>query len=498
MTIRVYARAPGQAIEEITDALDVTTLEVTENAEEGSVAISRVTLDDPDMVITMRGHRDFWILEDEIYGEENGLFRGYTADRTYSRGKHPLGREVQVAVADANTVWQRRVMVGADCKRPAETDVQRMQWLVTTAEAGLIHDETTYLATGSPVNMDACDYRGQMMASVADDCGQASGKNWWLSHDFVNGDGYFIWYGHQALEAYDSALRLSNLLDEIDDVTTFAISDDTTLQRDPSRVFAGVYLPYDGGAVYRQLEATAEAFARRDAVMPSANVKTNAKAVTRALRYLADLDEETDRITTTVILPAALVNGIRPGMRVQFKATHFEAYPTEFRWVRVLSRTVAYWAPGQYKVTLVLDGPGEAAVEPEPPIVGCGIDESDAFVCIAPTYSAGGPYTSIESGPTFTLQTGQVYRLLVEIDSIVRAAPRCMEAVQANIGSLEPVYYWSINPGITVYDFAMGVTYAGPWATWNGPETVGYVHTFIYGSGGPASAAWHLWVECGA
>lgn len=353
MTLRFYFRNEDGDIEELTDAVDVTTFELSEYAEEGSVAMSTVTLDDPDSSIVIGGHRLFYVVEDEIEYGETRIFCGYTADRTYQRGIYELGRQIRLTVTDGNIVWGRRVMVGADCKRPAETDVARMQWLLTTAESGLIGDDT-YLSTGSPVEMDAADYRGQMMQSVADDCAQASGKNWGVTHLFDTGDGFAIWYGNDGLTTYVSGMRLSNVAADIDDLTTFAISEDTTLTRDPSRVYSGVYLPYDGGAVYRQDPDTAAAFAKRDSTMPSLNVKSRTKASARAYRYLADLNTEDDRIETTIYVRADQVNAIRPFHRVQFRASHLPSYDAGYTWCRVLRRTVAYWVPGWYKVTMTL------------------------------------------------------------------------------------------------------------------------------------------------
>jgi hypothetical protein len=494
MTLRIKVRGPEGEMVEITDALDVTTLSVTENAEEGSVAISTITLDDPDMELEMLGHRSIEIFEDEIYGEENSIYRGYVADRTYARGRHPLGRELVISASDPNTVWQRRVMVGADCKRPAETDVARMQWLITTSEAGMIDDDT-YLSTDDPVNMDACDYRGQMMGSVADDCAQASGKNWYVTHDWVNGEGFQIWYGHQSLEVYDSPLRLSNVESEIDDLVTFAISDDTTLNRDPSRVFSGVYVPYDPGAVYRSDADTVTAFARRDVVMPSLNVKSKTKAIARAVRYLADLDEETDRITTAVILPAAQVNDIRPGMRVLFRATHFPTYEADYRWLRVLSRTVAYWVPGQYRLSLVLDGPGTLDIVPP---VSCGIDEVDAF---AATYNNGDPDSSATTGPTLSLVSGKAYRLVAEVDYVVRPRIEAISTLEVSLnrypsgnGSFSPS---PSNPWLFQTYPAQGQTYYSDWYTYTGGASTAWIETHVGSVWSPGQACdFHVWVEC--
>lgn len=502
MTLRLYARDAAGDMVEIPDALDVTTLSVTEAAEEGACPISTIVLDDIDGTVSaaLIHHKSIEIYEDEVYAGESAIFRGYIGDLSYARGQFPLARQITVSASDPNTVWQRRVMAGADCNRPAETDVARMQWLITTSEAGLIEDDT-YLSTDSPVNMDKCDYRGQMMGSVADDCAQASGKNWWVTHDYATGGGFQIWYGQQSLEVYDSDLSLSNILSDIDNVSCFAISEDTTLSSDPSRIYSGVYLPYDGGAIYRTDTATKDAYARRDVVMPSANVKSRTKAIARAVRYLEDLDEPTHRITTSVILPATIVNGIRPGMRVQLRASHLPSYDT-WRWLRVLSRTVAYWAPGQYELTLVLDGPGEVAGTPDEPVVGCGIPEGQAFHNYTANPYEPGPYNSYETGPTFDLDNG-VYRLVIRVNTITRAKPRCFRQIWAALRTTAVIhtdYELTPNPGTWWFyavDF-IATTYYSDWFTVSDMTStfIAWIDTTLGGSGGPASCDWDIWVEC--
>jgi hypothetical protein len=138
---------------------------------------------------------------------------------------------------------------------------------------------------------------------------------------------------------------------------------DTKLRRDPSRVYSGVYLTYEGGAVYRHEEATATAFAHRDFVAPSENVKSASKATTRAIRYLGDLDEQDETITTSVELPAAKATQLRAGMRVPFKATHLPGYETDSAWCRVLSVSITPVAAGErYRLTLELAPTGDVVL----------------------------------------------------------------------------------------------------------------------------------------
>ena len=349
MTARHFYKDVDGTTTELTAYVQRIGYQVAENAEEGSAGMTTVILEDPASALDISGHRRYWITEDDSTGTDKVIFYGFTAEQKISRGAkgehyEPLARVWSISLVDANAFWLRRVMVGSDCKRPAKTDVARMQWLFGTSEASIFGDVTTYVSTASPTNMDKVDYRGQMLSQVVDDCAQQSGKNWWAG---VMWDGaayqFTAWYGRDSLSAYTSPLSLSNAPEDLVEADLFdgssliwPISDDSELTRDPSRVYSGVYIEYEGGALYRHSAATAAAFCRRDFVAPSLNVKTKAKASARAARYLADLDEQDERITTTVILPKAIASQMRSGMRVPYRATHQPGYES-YRYCRILS-----------------------------------------------------------------------------------------------------------------------------------------------------------------
>jgi hypothetical protein len=341
---------------DVTDYFRLYTLDVAMNAEEGSVAQSTVFAHDPDGDIDITGHRRFRIVEDTATGSNTTIWVGYTAARRYRRGdstRTGISRDVDIDIVDVNSILPRRIFDKARANRPAETDVARIQWLLTVEESQLIDDDL-YFNTASPVAMDAVDYRGQTVDNLLNDCSQQSGKNYfvWYNDDTNQ---YSLFYDFASGSNYTSPIRLTNVLSEVDNVFTFAISQDTQLQRSPDRVFSGAYLQYDGGAIYTQLESTADDFARRDANMPAENVKTATKAKARAGRYLASISTEEDVITTTVQLPAAKVNFLMQGMRVRFKATHLPGY-TESTYVRALTRSVSQVSEEYYDVKLELAG----------------------------------------------------------------------------------------------------------------------------------------------
>ena len=366
MSLTHYFRGDDGVVVEITDNVRLYTFETTMQAEEGSVGTSEVPVDDPSSELTIGGHRLFYSLEDAATGSNTVTYVGYTADRNVTRGpyKTDVGREWRVNLVDVNSVLSRRILTGSTANRPAETDVARIQWLAGTEEADIIDDFSMVDTTGA-VMMDAVDYRGQRPDDVLNDCSQQSGKNYFLTNVGTFAGNFWLFYRQASDETYSSPLRLSNSLADVDDAWTFAISEDTKLNRDPSRVYSGIHLPYDGGTVYVTSAATANTFALkgRDASMPAENVKSLARATARANRYLADLDTEEDRITTSYRVPAAKVNFLREGMRVQFKATHLPGYDS-FVWLRCLTRTVKQDSEESYWVTVELSTSDPAPAAP--------------------------------------------------------------------------------------------------------------------------------------
>ena len=374
MALRVFYEASGTAtdpFEDITDRVRLYTLDATIKAEEGSVALSTIPVDDPDGDYDIVGWRRISAYEDTATGSNTLVGVWWVADRKVTRGPYLTGsgRLWTVSLADMNSVLSHRVLHNPDANRSAETDTARLNWLLGTLGTPGI-PTTEYVNSSGGVSMDAVDYRGQTRIDVINDCAQQSGKNFFVyvkdggSH-LSPAWGLGLWYDHAYSTAYSSIVRLTNVAAEVDGVTTFAIGDDTELIRDPSRVYSGAYVRYDGGTVYQESIATSNAFTRRDAIVPADNVKSSAKATARANRYLLDMNSEEDRITTSFYAPASRLNLVREGMRVQLKATHLPGYGTTYSWLRVLRRSITQVAEeqptdSQYLVTLELASNGPA------------------------------------------------------------------------------------------------------------------------------------------
>jgi hypothetical protein len=362
-----YEAEVGGAFEDVTQRFRDLSLDVTVNAEEGSTALSNMLFDDPDGNYDFVGWRRIHVYETEEDAALDLIYSGWVGPRDISRGdrhRTAAARVWDLTMADFNSMLEMRVCTGNDWDRPAETDVQRIQFLMTTNEMSRILDDT-YINTGSPKNMDAVNYEGQKVRDVIDDCARQSGKNWFVisAHDAVDRG---LWYDFSGSTAYSSTLKASNVISDVDNDTTFYMSLDATLERRPDRVYSGAFLTYDGGDVYVENFTTSGIFTRRDAVYNEPNVKSSTKALARANRYNTHAASEEDRINFAMYLPRNRVGHIKAGQRMEIRASHLPGYQS-FTWARVLQKKILEVSEGfdqAYLVTIT------ASVEPV--TVSCG------------------------------------------------------------------------------------------------------------------------------
>jgi hypothetical protein len=353
----IYSNA-SNSTQDITAHVRLYQWSATTDAKEGSVAHSTMVVDDPDGILDFVGHRRLYSYEDLAAPSNQVVYNGFIQNQKVSRGpyRNGAGRIWTLDLADTNVLLHRRLMNGEDANRPAEDDVPRMEALVglggntPMTELNTI-DDTLYFSGVSPVAMDAVDYRTQPVGTgYIDDCAQASGKNYFAWYREATGQ-YSFWYDFAESSNFQASIALSNVFSDVDEPNVFAVDleQQAVLDRDPSRVASGIMLPFDGvavgsntisGTVYVQDQDTTDTFAAIDWLAPSLNVKTKAKALARANRYLADAAEQDNLIHASVKLPAANVNDILAGQSVLARFEHFPGYGDNFHRFRCLSRTV--------------------------------------------------------------------------------------------------------------------------------------------------------------
>ncbi len=316
---------------------------LVESAELGYIGMSRVTVDDVAGSLDLVGLHPFHVAETACtWGR---LFTGYFADRNIVRAaslRLGASRVWDCTVTDQNASMQFEIIRNSGANRPAETDIARITWLLGSGFTGPVGSSTTFIDSSGAVDMDASDYRGRTMADLLSDCSQQSGKNYFLTYDETANQIILHYYaGTSSLNT--STQKISNVLGDADGTTIFAPQEDVVLYRDPSSVYSGVYLAYGTGvsAVYEVDAGTEAAIGhKRELSQTDSTVSSATQASAKANKYLADSANEEDRITVTLNkVPAAQVNLIRPGQRLQVKFTHLPGY-TSYTYIRVARRTV--------------------------------------------------------------------------------------------------------------------------------------------------------------
>ena len=316
-------------------------------AELGVAGICGIPIDDPDGTLTIRGWATFTVDESDCPVGQQRLFTGFLVDRKYRRGTNDslvtgAARVIDASLVDINTITSFRLFPQSDstANRPSETDVARLTWLLGTSYlVPTVHDNGLVNSSG-PVTLDAADYRGQSASSLLTDCANASGKNYFVYWD-ETASNVGLFYDFDYGTAFTCTLSLSNVLSDINGTTCFSYHSDD-LDRDPSRVYSGVQVPYSGtgSPVYRTRAATVTKFGvSRDTTAPNVNIKTAGAANAIGDRYLNSIDTENDTVTCTVQLPSSKVGLMRAGMRILFRSSYMPDLDA-FTYLRILRTEV--------------------------------------------------------------------------------------------------------------------------------------------------------------
>jgi len=124
MLFYIYSDAPGSTIDITSRCRVDRPFSVKDNAEEGSVAMSSLIIDDPNGDLEITGHRRIYIYESSAPILDQVVFNGFVVNERVSRGPYRTGagRIWTVDLADANVLINRRIMNGADANgRPRRT-----------------------------------------------------------------------------------------------------------------------------------------------------------------------------------------------------------------------------------------------------------------------------------------------------------------------------------------------------------------------------------------
>lgn len=335
---------------------------LTEAAESGLLAMSRVRVDDPAANLTIVGHRSFRVIETACSFQT--MYRGYFADRNIKRAdslKTGSSRIWDGTVYDLNGALQFEIIRGAGAKRPQETDTARLAWALGTSFLGPISSDSSNVF-GAGVTLDPEDYRGQTLADVLADCAQVSGYNYFVAWDETLNAPVLHYYDPTRAH-FSSTLKISNVAADVNGSTVFAPDANATLGRDPSRVYSGVYYQYGDREFAAEYVTNATVLSnighKRETAHLDPSISRAARATAKGTQFLAEAETELDTITCTLYkVPPSAVNLLRAGHRVEVKFSHFPGY-TSYTWVRVQRRTVSQDGEnaGYYALELQLCNP---------------------------------------------------------------------------------------------------------------------------------------------
>lgn len=367
---------------------------LTQIANKGEVAFSTIPVDDSAFALNIQAFRNFYMNENTA--TPSRVYSGFIQDRDYERADSLLvggQRRITVSIMDLNSMLGFAIISHSTFhyNRPAETDITRLNWLLAQVIPNV--RDNGLIDTANPVTMTATDYTGQFAIDVMKDMAARSGKNFFVYADPTTNQSSLAYFKSTNTSLFNSTLSISNVLSDLS--STCLAPFNTKLNSDPSLVYDGVFMPYTGGSVYVKV---AGRVLSRDVAAPQANTSSRVKALELANKMLENSENEYQTVTCTIRIPAAQVNLLAAGMRVNARFTHFQSWETG-QYVRVLERTVAQdeLSDDFYNVTVKIGHPVEVNF-----ITGASPDNTRVWPSQQPPFQtgAGAAFTYVQSAKT--------------------------------------------------------------------------------------------------
>lgn len=374
--LRWYYSVDALTVLEITDRVDWPQIEIGGKANQDGWE-GDLIVEDPDGDFLPLMFRRIYAVQDAAPAGGQVVGNWFISNLKVKRGSYKTlaGRTWVITMADENFLLGRRKFVGSDANRPAETDIARLRWALTTTEMNQLDPNEDYIDTTGPVNLDAADLRTQGVDELMQSLMTASGKQYWVMYrEDLTPHVYTLWYAYQNSSAlYASTLSLSNVASEVGDpesTLVYPLSGDAELDRAGGRMASGLIEQYKTNWIYLQDTDVGDAYAYIDRVATSKNVTSLAKATAEVSRQLRELALPDDEISTTVTVEEANLNLTKHGMILPVHATHFPnytddsdpdlqgynlpGYADDFVNCRVMERTVRQVGPTTFELALRL------------------------------------------------------------------------------------------------------------------------------------------------
>jgi hypothetical protein len=319
-----------------------TMVSIPQRAELGETSQGGFSPEDPTAALTLVGHRP--IVIEELDCSQPRLFTGWTVERNMGRSFEqtqlagPDALVHDTSIEDLNAALRFRIITWTDGKRPEESVDARLAWLLTSnyvaGPDGTLFENTGKVQTGFSLLMDECDYRGYYPDDVLADLSTRYSTliNFFLFWDAAPSTGIprpGLFFDYIGVATLPCTLTISNLIAD-QTATCFAPVTESRLERTPEAVYSDVIVNYAGGkSIYRIMAATATAFVKRGTSISRPHIGKKATAEAAGDAWLAQHNVETDRITTTIQVPASQVGLIQAGMRMTVKFTNLADYTSD-------------------------------------------------------------------------------------------------------------------------------------------------------------------------
>lgn len=337
-------------------------VELVTSASQGEVGQGRFIIDDPDGTIATTGWKDVEVAEDTTR-----IFTGFVHGRRVHRGPEHIarGREITVTTMDGNDLL-RRLVIHDTKKRPAETVNARIAWLLTELARVGVSDYGRVQSSGVLLDADK-SIKGRYPVDVLAPIAKAISFNYYVRWNADEGGWELVF--REPSEEDTCTLAISNVLTDVDGVTTFAPWQEAELSVDPEHVYSGTYSTHDKGNVYLRRASTAAAFTDRDGITEDMSIRKDSTARRDARRFLDESNSEEQTLESVVIkVPPTQVGLVEAGMRISTRMQHMEpegwdpaVYPN------ILRLRTGLFTDGDYRLSMDLappDEPGESSACP--------------------------------------------------------------------------------------------------------------------------------------
>lgn len=301
-----------------------------------------VEIDDIAGSLNIVGWRPFYVEEDTA--SPTRIWTGFINARRISKSdvyEAPgTARVWDCDLGDLNLILGLKVFRQAAAKRPLETNVARIAWMLAhwPAPAWPVFDNGG--VSSNPSNFDEDDLRDKFPVEVLSSMALDSSifSLYWDATQPA-GEEISLFYGAiSAVRGDITAVKLSNGTD-VNHSTILVAHEGQSISREPGFTYSSISMNTKAGRSYYSNATTASTFIDRDLVYTTDRIGNQATADRRGAQLLARASTERDVLTCTVHLLSADVNKIREGYRIQVKFTHLPAY-TSYTWVAIQKRVI--------------------------------------------------------------------------------------------------------------------------------------------------------------